>query len=169
MALGDPSESQNQGEVAAFLLGVLKIIFSWVVLMPIAVIVSGKLLAQRLSLPTATKQLFRIPISGVLEINARNSEVILGFSGFLTTLFLLAITAGKQIYTLFKFQFGVDPGHFNSLCIFSSFATVVWSSLWFFLSRNSTSPLQSLREEHDKLIKEIAEKRKHDVHPDAKH
>lgn len=144
--------------VGALLDGV-KVIFSWMILMPIAVIVSGRMLAQRFKLAGGSQQLFEIPIKGVLVIGAKNDEVTLGFAGFFFTLFLVALAGGKNIYDLVKSHFGIDPGHFNSLCIFSSFATVVWSTIWFVLSKQ-ISPLKPLREEHERLIKDIVEKGK---------
>ena len=128
--------------------------------MPVAVIVSGKLLSQRFKLDVGDAQLLRIPIFGLLVIQAGGAEVILGFSGFLLTLFFLAVLAGKTVYALFCYQFGVDPGQFNALCVFSSFATVVWSVLLYLLTVSRTGVLDSVKKEHDALIQALS---KHDT------
>jgi len=128
--------------------------------MPVAVIVSGKLLSQRFNVNSSDGDLFKIPIPGLFIIGAKNSEVVLGFTGFLATLFLLSAVAGHVIYRLFKYQFGVDPGQFDSLCIFSSFATVLWTAALFVLTAGKSSPLQAVHQEHERLIQSIAEANK---------
>src|SRR5437588_11438677 len=106
-----------------------KIIFSWAILMPIAVIISGKILSQPLKLPVTTQQKFTVPIPRILHLQANDGEVILGFAGFFITLLVIALVGGTSAYTIFKTDFGIDPGHFNSICILSSFITVIWSML----------------------------------------
>jgi hypothetical protein len=150
------ADSQTPSPVPPWLVETLKLIFSWAILMPIAVIVSGKLLAQRFNLRTRTKQLFRIPVIGVFDVQANDDEVILGFSGFITTLFLVSILAGKAVYHLFRVQFGIDPGHFNCLCIFSSFATVVWTLAVFIFGGGGRGPLAPVRDEHAELIEQLS-------------
>src|SRR5688500_8373310 len=119
--LDNPSAAYDHLEKA------IKFIFSWVVLMPISVIIGGKLLAQVLKLNVRSTQLFKITIPRLFIIQATDSEVIMGFTGFIITLVLIAVPAGPTAYAMFVKQFGVDPGHFNSLCVLSSFATVMWT------------------------------------------
>jgi hypothetical protein len=142
-----------------FLVEVFKYIFSWAVLMPIAVIISGKLLALPFKVPVETDQRFVVPIPKILHLQANNGEVILGFAGFIITLVFIALAGGKPAYELFKSHFGIDPGHFNSLCILSSFLTVIWSvSLWLgnlVLSKRRKDPAAA---ERDELILKLAEK-----------
>ena len=107
-------------------------LFSWAVLMPIAVIVSGKLLAKPIKFSVDSEQSFKISIK-LLNIQATGGEVILGFAGFIITLFGFGTFGGKAIYELVKANYGIDPGHFNSLCMFSSFTTVIWSTIVFML------------------------------------
>jgi len=138
----------------------IKFIFSWVALMPIAVIVSGHFLSQVFRLNRSRNpQFFRIPIPRVIEIRADGDSVLLGFSGFLITLFLVAVLAGKAVYELFKMQFGIDPGQFNALCIFSSLATVLWSSVVFLIRRGPIKETQELTQEHDRLIEQVTAKK----------
>lgn len=140
----------------ALLEKVVKVIFSWVVLMPIGVIVSGHLLSQvfHLSQPNP-KQFFRIPIPEFLEIRADGDSVILGFSGFLITFLILCTLAGRSIYAVVKTQFGIDPGHFNALCIFSSMATVLWSAVLYLILRSRIKDAQTLAQEHSRLIEQV--------------
>ncbi len=60
----------------------LKFIFSWIVLMPIAIIISGRYLGQLFKLPGRRKQFFQISIPHVISIRAQDDEVIFGFSLF---------------------------------------------------------------------------------------
>lgn len=154
-ATSTPKTDLASNPVPPLLEDSIKTIFSWVILMPIAVIVSGKLLSQRFKLASGSTQIFRISIIGLFEIRADDDEVILGFSGFFVTLFLVAIIAGKLIYERFKLQFGLDPGQFNCLCIFSSFATVVWSFALYLLAGATKGPMGPVRNEHAELIEKI--------------
>jgi hypothetical protein len=139
---------------------IFKTIFSWAVLMPIAVIISGKLLAQPLKISIDTDQYFAIPIPKILYLRANGGEVILGFAGFIITLVLTAIIGGQSAYIMFRDRFGIDPGQFNSLCIFSSFMTVIWSVLiWlltFLLSKAKQSAPDPVAQERDELIIKLA-------------
>ena len=125
--------------------------------MPVAVIVSGKMLAIRFRLTVQDKQWLKIPLPYVAKIQATGAEVILGFSGFFLTLFVITVPAGRIVYEMFRYQFGIDPGQFNSLCIFSSFATVVWSSIAYALSATKSGPLSGVSDEHKKLIEDLSE------------
>lgn len=136
----------------------LRTVFSWAVLMPIAVILAGKLLSQQMKLAQASRQLFRVSLWRVLNIEARNDEVIFGFTGFIVTLFFLGSVAGPGAYTFFRERFGVDPGHFNALCVLSSFLLVVWTFLLFVVTRG----LEAVRrvrasDEHSALIDKLTD------------
>lgn len=147
-------------EVLEKLETLIKFIFSWVILMPIALIVSGKFIAQPIPLKVNSKQLFKISL-GMLVVEATDDEVIYGFTGFIITFLLVAIIGGKDAYALVKNNFGVDAGQFNSLCILSSFSTVLWSFLLFILWKlfsNVTNGDKRQLKERDDLIEEIAKK-----------
>ncbi|MSQ48574.1 MAG: hypothetical protein EXR78_09385 [Deltaproteobacteria bacterium] len=132
----------------------VKVIFSWAILMPIAVIVSGKLLSQRFSLSGKYDDQFNIRIPGILRIRSTNQEVILGFAGFLLSLLVLGCVFGAHVYDFVKSHFGVDPGQFNSLCILSSLLTVLWSSTLYVLT--AAAPPDPASAERDRLGSEIA-------------
>ena len=144
-------------EYLAAAAAVVKFIFSWVILLPIAIIISGKFLTRPVSLKVNSKQLFKLSF-GILKIQATDEEVILGFAGFIITLFISAMYGGKDIYEAVKSGFGIDPGHFNSLCIFSSFSMVLWSCFLFIVIGLSSSIFgyfkpRELRERDDLIEK----------------
>jgi hypothetical protein len=140
----------------------IKFLFSWAVLMPICVIIGGKLLAKVLKLTFTTTQLFKITIPRMFVIQATDNEVIMGFTSFIITLVLIAIPAGPRAYLMFREQFGIDPGHFNSLCVLSSFSTVIWTFalyvLLFVAGRLKASTPDPIAEEHEKLIDQLSRK-----------
>jgi hypothetical protein len=138
----------------------IKTIFSWIVLMPIAVIVSGHLLSQifRLQRPDQ-QQYFRIPIPRFIEIRADGDSVILGFTGFFITLLILSTLSGKAIYGIFKEQFGIDPGQFNALCVFSALSTVLWSAILYLILRSRIRNAEALAVEHSSLIEKASSKK----------
>lgn len=140
---------------------ILKLIFSWIVLMPVAVIVSGQFLGQPLKMQLDKDQRFVIPLR-IFRLEAINSQVTLGFAGFIITLLAIGFSGGLRAYIMFRNQFGIDPGQFNSLCILSSFVTVMWSSaLWLIVllinkvKRASPDPVSQKR---DELINELWKK-----------
>lgn len=144
---------------------VIRSIFSWAVLMPISVIITGKFLAKPISFNVTTKQLFRLRFK-VLEIQATGSEVILGFAGFIISLLLMGIFAGRDIYELVKANFGIDPGHFNALCMLASFVTVTWSAFVFLLhlliNRSKLPTFVSDPSRYDSLIAKLSRKENED-------
>jgi hypothetical protein len=109
------------------LMKIILAVFSWIVLMPISVIVAGILLAKRFKLSGKTRNILRVPIPPVLVLEATGDAVILGFIGFILTLCLLALLDGPDAYLIVKVRFGVDPGQFDALCMLSAFGTVVWA------------------------------------------
>jgi hypothetical protein len=136
----------------------LTFIFSWLAILAIGIIASGKLLAQTFKLPGRLVQatdFFSVPIPKVLRFQAQNDEVILGFTGFIITLFSVGSIGGGNAYTFFKSHFGIDPGQFNSLCVFSGFITVMWSFLLYLLTSRKQTPRDPLLKEHGHLIEEI--------------
>jgi len=155
----------SENAVPDWLIGSVETIFSWVILMPISVIISGKILAKILNFPVDSEQVFKIPIK-ILNIEAIGGEVILGFAGFIITLTGMGLIAGQEVYLLVKTNFGIDPGQFNSICMLSSFATVIWTSIIFLISeifsKTSQSPLSDISAEHLELIKLLADKNKGD-------
>lgn len=155
--------SQNQNTVYDQIEQAVKFIFSWVILMPIAVIVGGKFLSQVLPQFTGAKQLLRIAVKGIMEVAATDNEVIYGFGGFILTLFIVSVYGGNEVYPLVKSKFGIDPGHFNSLCVFCSFANVVWSFGIFIMNTIFVRIYRLIKgdtsAERDRLLDQIAKKK----------
>ena len=81
-------------------------------------------------------------------------------AGFIITLTSLAVICGKTIYLLVKTNFGIDPGQFNAICMFSSFTTVIWSTLLFIIALmfpniKVATPISESSDEHNRLIAEL--------------
>ncbi|WP_146175133.1 hypothetical protein [Umezawaea tangerina] len=119
---GDPDQWQQLLENA------LKFVFSWIVLAPIAIIVAGKLATQVVRLPGQRGQLFQIKIPALITMRASGQEVTLGFAVFILCLACTGFFAGKGVYHVFVDGFGIDPGQFNVLCVFSAFLSVALTS-----------------------------------------
>src|SRR5277367_1314353 len=102
-----PGSEESYQEIIAALSTVMKFIFSWFVLAPIAVIVSGMLLSNRLLLRSGPGHYFAVRIFGVLDIRARGTEAVLGFVGFLITLLLVGGINGAWVYRVFRINFGI--------------------------------------------------------------
>jgi hypothetical protein len=164
-ALFDASpEKENFTDPTEVLTSSVKLVFSWIILMPISVIVSGKLITQLLRIPGQRGQSFQIKIPLLINLRAQNDEVILGITLFIVTLATTGLVAGKAVYQVFSAGFGIDPGQFNALCIFSSFISVLLSSFLLVLTRltgvlrRKSDPV--LRE-YDKRIDELASRLPH--------
>lgn len=141
---------------------VVDTIFSWVILMPISVIISGIMLAKIIDFSVEAEHVFKVPIK-LLNIEAKGGEVILGFAGFIITLTGIGFFAGQDIYIIVKNDFGVDPGHFNAICMFSSFATVIWTSILLAISSifskgDAETSSRHISDKHNELIKFLAMK-----------
>lgn len=126
--------------------------------MPIAVIISGIFLSKPFRLQVEAEQQFRIPIPKIFNLQATGGEVILGFAGFIMTLVPVALIGGKPIYAFFRVQFGIDPGQFNSLCILSSFITVMWSVVLWLIHRAWSRVPDPISIQRDQQLIQISEK-----------
>jgi len=130
--IGSPS-GQNDG-VWDQLSQAIPFLFSWILVMPIAVIFSGKLLASRLRLPLEGNVDFidiRIPL--LFRARATRAEAVFGFGMYFLWFTIAGFAGGKSLYAAFKEGFGIDPGQWNSLCITGSLISVVCSFLIFLL------------------------------------
>jgi hypothetical protein len=140
----------------------IKFVFSWVILMPIAVIISGKLLAKPIRLSVTSKQNFEIPLR-ILTMRATGGEVVLGFTSFIVMLLLVGVFFGQAAYALVKTNFGIDPGQFNALCMLSSFISVAISFLIFIadvmFKKRSGSGIILDPAAYEKTISELAAKK----------
>lgn len=139
---------------------VIKYLFSWLILMPVAVIVSGKLLIKAVRFSTETKQVLKINLK-IFVVEANGGEVILGFTGLLMTFFFVALFGGKNVYEIVKSDFGVDPGQFHAICFFSSMMTVIWSAVIFLLFlffRRAEPSFVPNKSDYEEKISRLAER-----------
>jgi len=137
----------------------VKFIFSWVILLPIAVIVTGKLLNQRMKLQAGSGQLFRIPVKGVLTIQSTGAEVILGFACYLILMLGIGALVGAHVELWVKQQFGIEPGQFYALGFVTSLGSVALSFAIFLMTKNRPSEAQEQRlKRHDKIVDELTER-----------
>lgn len=121
------------GQIVEVLRDGLVFILSWIVLTAIAIIISGKLLAKRMPLGFLDEDIFDINI-GLLKLKSRGDEVSLGFIAFIFHLCCFIMFGGKSTYIFFKLQSGIDVGQWNSLCIMSSFASILLAFIFYAVS-----------------------------------
>lgn len=123
--------------------------------MPIAVIVGGKLTSQVMRLQAGSRSILRIVVPPVIDVRATDDEVIFGFSGFIIMLLTIGLPFGHRVYDLFRLQYGIDPGAFNSLCVMSSFANVLLAMILFLFSRLRRAANNPRQLEYEKKISEL--------------
>lgn len=155
------SAEKNDGandyeELFDFLAESVEFIFSWIILLPICVIISGKYLSRHAKLPVSGTHIFTIKIPRILDIGAQNEEVIVGFTGYIITFLFIGLIFGTDAYILFSDKFGVNPGQWNSLGILSSMTLVAWAFLTHLIVGYLESRRDRTSEEHDRLIKKLA-------------
>lgn len=135
----------------------VKFVFSWLILMPIAIIVGGRLYSRVFYLGGTSRQLFRIRVPPILDVSATDDEVILGFTGLILCLLFVGLPLGPIAYTLIKRQFGIDPGQFDSLCVFSAFLNVALATTTFFIRGQARRPApDSTTAEYQKVLKDVS-------------
>src|ERR1017187_251382 len=131
-------------------------IFSWVVLLPTCVILSGKFLSSVFPMRGISKTTLRIPL-WLFRIEAQNDEVVLGLTAFIVTLGIVALSGGEGFYRYAAGHFGIDPGQFHTLCFASAVITVAWSvTLWRLANLGSSRKKE--REQTQNLMREIENK-----------
>jgi hypothetical protein len=156
-----PSSGEVQSAIDR-LSQILGFIFSWIILLSIGVIVSGKFLAHVFPMRGMGNNYFRIPLF-IFRLEAQNDEVVLGLSGFIITLLVVAPLGGANLYHFVVASLGIDPGQFNTLCFSSAVITVAWSiSLWVFTTQLPTLGKRSETEKTGDLINKIERRIKHD-------
>lgn len=150
----DPSALEWVGDVLEF-------IFSWLVMLAIAVIVTGKLLSKPINFGADSKQLLKIPL-GIFNVEANGGEVILGFASLMFMLLIVALLGGADAYLLVKTNFGIDPGHFHALCFISSLISVMFATVIFLVHYIFTlAPKNTFVDDpvrYNKIIDKIAKK-----------
>lgn len=134
-APADGTTNSDQWSIGTLTDG-LKFIFSWIALLPISIVVSGKLIAQ---IPAFKifffegNDEFGLRVPGIMRLVARNGEVVFGFTIFIIEFFALAMIAGRWVYRTVKIGFGIDLGQFDSICAFSALSSVVLAGSLFLI------------------------------------
>jgi hypothetical protein len=151
--------NQVDGSSIEWITVVIKFIFSWLILLPVAVIITGKLLSKLINFGSDSKQILRIPLK-IFQVEANGGEVILGFACLLIMFFLVAVFGGESIYTLVKTNFGIDPGQFHAICFFSSLASVCFSTLIFLIhyvfTKMGSTPFVENQRKYENTIDTLA-------------
>lgn len=141
---------------------VVKFIFSWLIVLPAAAIIAGKLLTKPIPFSTSTKQVLKIPLK-IFNLEATDGEVIVGFAALLITFFFVAMIGGRDVHSIVIMNFGVDPGQFHSIFFFSALLTVIWASVIFLLHHfgkfSRSSSFSDNSEQHTKIIETLAKRK----------
>lgn len=136
----------------------IKFIFSWVILMPVAVIVTGKLLSKPINYGADSKQLLKIPLR-IFNVEASGGEVILGFACLFIVFLSVAMIGGADVHTVVKTKFGVDPGQFHSIVFFSSLLSVSISGALFiihYVFKQCSSSTFVDKDKYNEMIEKLA-------------
>ena len=155
----DPARSSTRDGLAP-LRTALTFVFSWLVLTPIAIIISGKLLSVILKWPGQTNQRLQIKVPGILTLNATKGEAVFGFTAFLVNFVLIAVIGGPHAYHFFVDRFGPDPGQFDALCALGAFSSVLTSLFLVGATRGLARvrvKSDPILQEHRSLIAKLAE------------
>lgn len=140
----------------------VKFIFSWIIVLPAAAIIAGKLLTKPIPFSTNTKQVLKIPLY-IFKLEATDGEVIVGFTALLITLFFVGIIGGKDVHSIVQDNFGVDPGQFHAIFFFSALLTVIWASAIFLLHHfgklSRSSSFSDNGEKHANIIENLAKRK----------
>ncbi len=118
--------------VAAAVQGLIVVILSWMVLVALAIIISGKLVVKRFPFGLKDDALFSIPLH-YFKIKATGDEVSVGFLLFILSLGLAVIFGGVPAYQFFRQQAGIDIGQWNSLCVIACFFSLLFATFVFLL------------------------------------
>lgn len=141
---------------------IVKFVFSWLIVLPAATIIAGKLLTKPIPFSTSTKQVLKIPLK-IFNLEATDGEVIVGFTAQLITFFFAAVIGGQNIHSIVKTNFGVDPGQFHAIFFFSALLTVIWASVIFLLHHfgkfSRSSSFSDNGEQHAKIIEALAKRK----------
>lgn len=147
--MGAASTDQAIAQVQRAILGV----FSWILLMAVGVIISGKLLALRIPLRLKSDDLFSINLL-LFKLRASGDEVSLGLATFILTLGPVVVLGGSAAYGFFREHTGLEIGQWNSLCAISSFfSIVVATAVWILASLIRGQPLISAEERAEQIKK----------------
>lgn len=132
----------------------VRFIFSWVIMMPVSIILTGQLLDSNIRALKGDTNIFTIDI-GIFRVQSSGSAVAFGFATFFTTFLIVTVTGGKHVYEWVQPRLGIDPGHFHTNCLLSALLSVTFGFLV-----HLTAPLFKARKlvstrERDDIIERI--------------
>ncbi|MBP2161782.1 MULTISPECIES: hypothetical protein [Asticcacaulis] len=133
---------------------ILYFIFSWIVLLTISVIISGKFAAKAFPVGFIGDDKIAINIV-ILKMKATGDEVALGFSIFILCLAASVIFGGGAAYEYFKIHSGIDVGQWNSLCVISSAACLTISIFAYLISKLLVPPRVISGTERQEMIEKL--------------
>lgn len=156
-----PASDQNNVEAVTKGLAnfekIIHFIFSWVVLLPVSVIIAGKLLGKYMVLGFSTEDRFVVNVY-FFVIRAKGDEVTLGLTIFIIALSFVIFFGGPEAYEIFKLRAGLDIGQWNSMCVIASAFSLAGSVLVSIcLARFGPSPVVSTGE-REKQLKKLRDK-----------
>lgn len=141
---------------------IIEYIFSWVVILPICLIVSGKLIAQSFDYKVDSSDVLNIDLR-VIKIKAEKQEVSLGFGLYFLIFFINLIFTRDYTVNLINEGADLNISKWNALCIFSglcsaSISMIVFTSLVLIPRLLPSRKLISTKEQ-SKIIKKIQSQR----------
>jgi hypothetical protein len=151
--MADGVPEQTDGFSIEQIIEVVEVIFSWVILMPIAVIISGKLVAETTVRSSKEDDFLSINLL-FFRIRATGDEVMWGFAVFILVMGSTVGFGGPAAYDFFKLNTGLDIGHWNSLCVIAAFFSVIVSlALWLVVPYLRSSPVISAQDRNAQIEK----------------
>jgi hypothetical protein len=128
-------------------------VFSTIVLTAVGVIISGKLMANRIPINLSDDDHFMINLY-ILKLRSTDDQVIWGFTMFIFGIGAVIIFGGHDAYEYFKLNSGVDLGQWKSLCAIASFLSIFVSSLiWAIAPFLKGTPILNIKERDTQLAK----------------
>lgn len=106
------------------------LLFSWIIVLPIGVIVSGKLLSEAFSYKVDSDDIFVINLK-VFNIKAEKSEVVTGFGLYMLIFLADLVFFSEFINQVIQKNAGLNISRWNSLCIFSALCAAAVSMMAF--------------------------------------
>lgn len=129
-------------------------IFSAIVLTAIGVIISGKLIANRIPINLSGDDVFSINLI-ILKLKSTGDEVAWGFIVFILALGVIIFFGGKPASQFFIDQSGLPLTHWSAMCAIAAFISIfVAAAIWIFAPLFRGSPVVS-DEEREDMIKKL--------------
>lgn len=135
----------------------IQFLFSWVLLTPLSIILSGKLIAKNLILNFDTEQVFVIKIP-ILRLSAQGDEAIIGFTGYLFVFFIIGMAFGQIATDVFEKNFGLQIGQYNALACISALSFLFVSVLLLLFFHFGSIFRGHRNNDHNDMIDRISKK-----------